>query len=482
VGRDGRELGASHPLPFDVEVHQLPSGYQVVLDTHRLLIPDMAWIDWMMSSAEARPWVWAVRVRPEDGTVCTEQWSVRARLKWDATPAWTRELQRVLLASLPRGEWTRVASVRMLSRHREAGIVLLQGMHSTGAPACTFVVSCPEWYFGNSPLLTCLLPAEASTVLRERVLPQVAPDCTLQGSDGSEVSSRELLHASSQLADHDSLWQAAAALLPHVAEVEAADDAARDGGTASSTSSSASILALRHAAKQVLHTRGLALRHIGMVHRTAVASGDPRYASAGWHRLVLAVALPRRVSPAGAALLGCIKEALAAPSVAIAAEYDMVAEAAITCACLEARCFAAKGVQMASSCHVEAWLDRAVNPAPTVAAKGSSVGGSGPAGDGAGSGMPAISSGDQGVSAEPCPALPRDDAPTSMAGEGDGSAGNRAGDTIDQGDNTGVPADPSARVVQDVPASVAPDLCADPQTVALVRRSVAQILREISCV
>lgn len=36
-------------LPFDVEVHQLPSGQRMVLDTHRLLIPDVPWMDWMES-------------------------------------------------------------------------------------------------------------------------------------------------------------------------------------------------------------------------------------------------------------------------------------------------------------------------------------------------------------------------------------------------------------------------------------------------
>ena len=31
-------------LPFDVEVHQLPSGERMILDTHRLLTPDLNWI------------------------------------------------------------------------------------------------------------------------------------------------------------------------------------------------------------------------------------------------------------------------------------------------------------------------------------------------------------------------------------------------------------------------------------------------------
>jgi len=51
-----------HPLPFDVEVHQLPSGQRMVLDSHRLLIPDVGWIDWMRENDEAKPRVWAVRM------------------------------------------------------------------------------------------------------------------------------------------------------------------------------------------------------------------------------------------------------------------------------------------------------------------------------------------------------------------------------------------------------------------------------------
>jgi len=34
----------------------------MVLDSHRLLIPDMAWIDWMRCSAESVPRVWAIHV------------------------------------------------------------------------------------------------------------------------------------------------------------------------------------------------------------------------------------------------------------------------------------------------------------------------------------------------------------------------------------------------------------------------------------
>lgn len=48
------------PLPFDVEVHQLESGQRMVLDTHRLLIPDVSWIKWMTSEDGTAAQAWAV--------------------------------------------------------------------------------------------------------------------------------------------------------------------------------------------------------------------------------------------------------------------------------------------------------------------------------------------------------------------------------------------------------------------------------------
>lgn len=47
-------------LPFDVEIHQLADGQRVVLDMHRLLIPDLRWNDWMQQSDEAAPLVQAI--------------------------------------------------------------------------------------------------------------------------------------------------------------------------------------------------------------------------------------------------------------------------------------------------------------------------------------------------------------------------------------------------------------------------------------
>lgn len=38
----------------------------MVLDTHRLLIPDVVWMDWI-KSVEAMPRVWAIDMRPDEG-------------------------------------------------------------------------------------------------------------------------------------------------------------------------------------------------------------------------------------------------------------------------------------------------------------------------------------------------------------------------------------------------------------------------------
>jgi len=51
-----------HSLPFDVEVHQMPTGHRMVLDTHRLLMPDTSWIRWMRTDPDAAPMVWVVTV------------------------------------------------------------------------------------------------------------------------------------------------------------------------------------------------------------------------------------------------------------------------------------------------------------------------------------------------------------------------------------------------------------------------------------
>jgi len=172
-----------HPLPFDVEVHQLPSGQRMVLDSHRLLVPDVAWIDWMRESEEARPRVWAVYTEP-DGTSSREQWSFRTRIEWDRVAApGSNDLELALLASHPIGDDVRPGSgsgsgsgvhfhsVRLVALHREAGIVLLRGLGENQEEVCSIVVSCPVWYFGNNPYLTCMLPPEASAVLAARSLP-----------------------------------------------------------------------------------------------------------------------------------------------------------------------------------------------------------------------------------------------------------------------------------------------------------------------
>ena len=76
-----------------------------------------------------------------------------------------------------------------------------------------FVVSCPDWYFGKTPELTCMLPAEASSVLRELDVPRVCPDSVMRAGrddDGSRL--KALRAASSKLCSDGRLSMVAVAL------------------------------------------------------------------------------------------------------------------------------------------------------------------------------------------------------------------------------------------------------------------------------
>ena len=87
-----------HPLPFDVEVHQLMNGKRMVLDTHRLLIPDLVWIRWMRTSAASMPKVWLIRCPdlpseplslPPSSARPQPQGSTGLRARVDSSRAWT---------------------------------------------------------------------------------------------------------------------------------------------------------------------------------------------------------------------------------------------------------------------------------------------------------------------------------------------------------------------------------------------------------
>lgn len=49
------------------------------------------------------------------------------------------------------------------------------------------IVSCPRWYFGQKPYLTCMMPPEAAATAKTLGLPRVSPDSLLglgQDHDG----------------------------------------------------------------------------------------------------------------------------------------------------------------------------------------------------------------------------------------------------------------------------------------------------------
>ena len=91
--------------------------------------------------------------------------------------------------------------------------MILKGCDGGGAVRWIFVVSCPAWYFGNIPELTCMLLAEASSVLRELDMPRMCPDSVMRAGRDADGSRRDaLLEVSSKLCSDDRLSMVAVAL------------------------------------------------------------------------------------------------------------------------------------------------------------------------------------------------------------------------------------------------------------------------------
>jgi len=232
-----------------------------------------------------------------------------------------------------------------LSFHRGAGCVLFKGCDEGGATRCVVVVSCPAWYFGNNPGLTCLLPAEASSVMAELKLPRVSPDVVLKhGGDPSGSSSeRETLVAvSARLCADDRLSKVAEDLI-----AAASNPALHVFETESLKSDHFSVW--RRACKRVLHRHGIGLRHAGRVWHHMNRQGS--HISVGVRRLLLSACVPRSSSPSGAALRACCTSAcrLASPG------SDLSADMVSACV-LQARVFAAKGLAEVPMDCIAEWV------------------------------------------------------------------------------------------------------------------------------
>ena len=269
------EESIESPLPFDVEVHQLESGQRMVLNTHRLLIPDVKWIDWMWTDPAARPRVWAIMPGDEGpvyrGQLDLELEPQRRPLAVDVIPAVSRWCSS--MDGVPSGDLVTLSDAAPESLHG-SGMMLLQASNreTPDETLCSFVVSSPAWHWGNNPYLTCLLTPEAACVLREH-----HPD-GLETSKGLRKPSPD---AAMYHCDPEPCMAACDALLTASLDrvTEAVLQEASHGEDAD----------LRARLKVVLHSHGLSMRHIRYV--LEKAGGD--IAEDVRRKIVRAVAVPR---------------------------------------------------------------------------------------------------------------------------------------------------------------------------------------------
>jgi len=217
------------PLPFDVEMHILPSGERCVLDTHRLLIPERFPPD----------------ARWRSGNVLI------------SVPVGGDQAE----APEPRGTW-RLAAVDDAIRLGTGVEVLLSsdGRHVALAPD-------PALYW-QAAHLTALFPPSAGSVLDEGLgRPRVSPDAVFAGDpEGS------LIAATAALTGAENAGRAAEAVVAGLKRLNHPEViAATDGG---GPPSAKALRKLRRAVKAGLHARGLGLRHVGWVWDAVCALAD----------------------------------------------------------------------------------------------------------------------------------------------------------------------------------------------------------------
>jgi len=250
----------------------MPSGQRVVLDSHRLLLPDLAWIRWMHVCDEARPRVWAVSIT--SGDCCEYNGETLPAFDFracsDSSVGWPGENEEGM-ASLCNAVkyWSQSRGVDPLIEtvsaafenpyHRGAGCILLDGSGRDGKIRWVFVVASASWYFGKTPQLTCMLPAEAASHLVTLSGPKLSPDVTLmQGYDAGDTKQKELFKAASHLASTERLASALLSIRAAVESLKLPTSSEWDADIPRGSWSRA-----RAACKEVLHSHGLGLRHIG---------------------------------------------------------------------------------------------------------------------------------------------------------------------------------------------------------------------------
>ena len=142
-----------------------------MLDTHRLLIPDEPWIWWMEHHPDARARAW---VLARDGTVSSQVISDGGIQSEKDRPSLLAKLERCLnaLALQDNGKKVHFSPDRIVP-FWDTGCIVAEGAvgseAASGTPASVVaLVSCPSWYYGRNPRLTCLLPRQAAAELRRR--------------------------------------------------------------------------------------------------------------------------------------------------------------------------------------------------------------------------------------------------------------------------------------------------------------------------
>ncbi|KAA0170673.1 hypothetical protein FNF27_06560 [Cafeteria roenbergensis] len=253
--RQRRLRGHIQRLPFDVELHALPWGEVVLLDTHRLCIPDVT------GGAAADGQIAVVWAATPGGPSGAEGESGRTAV--DASSSSSSPVLRVV--GLPEGGSSDAVLATLAAR--EAGLLtgadapVWNAVELGPLAACCGVavlqssdgairVLLPRpGQFWRATYLTALFRPEAAAVLREAGAEPVSPDAVMEGGrDAGGLAKGRLVDAGDVLLGAHNVGLAADA----VQECLIACWRAGQGDDVAS---------VRRAVKAGLHTRGLGLRH-----------------------------------------------------------------------------------------------------------------------------------------------------------------------------------------------------------------------------
>ncbi|KAA0164485.1 hypothetical protein FNF31_02409 [Cafeteria roenbergensis] len=275
--RQRRLRGHIQRLPFDVELHALPWGEVVLLDTHRLCIPDVS------GGGAATDGQIAVVWAATPGGPCGADVE-SGRTAVDASSSSSPVLRVV---GLPEGGSADAALATLAAR--EAGLLTGAAAPVWSAAELGPLASCcgvavlqssdgairvllpRPGQFWRATYLTALFRPEAAAVLREAGAEQVSPDAVMAGGgDAAGLAKGKLVAAGGALLGADNVARAADAVEERLVtcwRAGQADDVA----------------SVRRVVKAGLHTRGLGLRHawrvLGAMLSRAGEPGAARFAA-----------------------------------------------------------------------------------------------------------------------------------------------------------------------------------------------------------